>query len=141
MIAFLLALGLVTSAMPNPHVTPGEVRPLTIQQICSTKWGLDRRAVTVAMKKRVAARYGVPWAERQRYEFDHLVPRSLGGADTETNLWPQRWLGRYNAHSKDRLEVRLSSEVCAGRLELSAAQQMIRTDWMGAYRRYFGEPR
>jgi hypothetical protein len=85
MILLLLAL----LARPNLNETPGLVRPLSRVAVCSTKWGLDRRHVTDAMKKRVAYAYGVRWADRGRYEFDHLVPRELGGADDERNLWPQ----------------------------------------------------
>src|SRR5436189_6394047 len=63
-----------------------DVRPLTREQICATRWGVDRRFVTEAMKQEVARRAGIPRASivgRGRgscCEIDHIVPRELGGA-------------------------------------------------------------
>lgn len=135
---------------PDPALTPGVVRTdLTQDQICRTKWGKDARAVTAAMKAQVFRQYHVPAAalhvsvagrRRPAFEVDHLISRELGGADDVKNLWPQPYFGAWNAHLKDRLENRLHVEVCAGRLSLAAAQQAIRSDWQGAYSRYFGKP-
>lgn len=117
----------------NPTVTPGLTRPLTTETVCTTRWGLDQRRVTIGMKKRTAKAYGVQWEDRGRYVFDHLVPRSLAGADHELNLWPQ---SKTEAKRKDRVEIKLSKLVCAGQLPLSVAQKAIRTNWRAAYRRY-----
>lgn len=119
---------------PDAAHTPGLTRALTRQQVCGTKWGKDRRAVTLAMKRHVAAAYGVPWAEHAKYEFDHLIPRELGGADDERNLWPQPWDGPTGARAKDRLENRLHRAVCAGELTLDSAQTIIQSDWIAAFR-------
>jgi len=102
---------------------PGAVRPLTAAQVCATRWGTDRRQVTEAMKREVAKRDGVRWADRARYEFDHLVPRELGGADTVDNLWPQPLA---EATVKDRLENRLHRLVCTGQISLADAQNQMR---------------
>jgi hypothetical protein len=136
MLALLLALLLAYPTSPNRAVTPGEVRPLSMSALCSTKWGKDARKVTLSMKKHVAAAYGVPWDQHALYEFDHLVPRELGGADSERNLWPQLFKAEYGAHQKDLLENELHRQVCAGALPLATAQDAIRTDWEAAYRRY-----
>jgi len=125
---------------PNPDLTPGLTRPLSQETICTTKWGLDRRRVTVAMKREVATAYSVPWERRREYEFDHLIPRSLGGADASLNLWPQPWVGDYGARKKDRLEVRLGKLVCGGALSLDVARDAIVTDWVAAYRMYVTGP-
>jgi hypothetical protein len=127
---------LLAAFMPDSTVTPGVIRPLTLQQVCSTRWGLDRRFVTTAMKKQVFANYGIPWDEHRDYEVDHLVPRELGGADDIRNLWPQSWTGDWNAHQKDVLENRLRKMVCFGQLSLEEAQEAIRVDWRNAYLRY-----
>lgn len=120
---------------PLTTVSPGAVRAMTKQQVCSTRWGLDRRHVTVTMKRAVAANYGVPWAKRSRYEFDHVIPRELGGADLIPNLWPQPWPA---ARQKDRLENALHRQVCAGKITLEFARHAIATDWIAAYRLYVG---
>jgi hypothetical protein len=121
----LLALLAVGPSAPDPGLTPGVVRPLSLSQLCDTRWGRDRRHVTDAMRRTVARRYGVPWAKHRLYEFDHLIPRELGGADDVRNLWPQ--ILDPDARLKDREENRLHRAVCAGQLALSSAQDHMRT--------------
>lgn len=128
MMTALLVLQLL-AGLPDPSQTPGAVRPLTRAQVCSTRWGTDRRFVTEKMRRNVAAAYGVPWADRGLYEFDHLVPRSLGGADSEANYWPQLWV---YARQKDAVEQRLSRLVCDGTVSLRTAQAAMRKDWQAA---------
>lgn len=142
-LAFTLTAAAVAGDLPNPQLTPGAIRPeLTTRTICLTKWGQDERLVTEAMKLQVFHSYGFAKGNldsRCPCEIDHLVSRELGGADTISNLWPQPYRGRWNAHLKDRLENRLHTELCAGRITLSAAQAAIR-DWINTYIRYFGTP-
>ncbi len=80
------------------------------------------------MKKQVAANYGIPWAGIGKYEVDHLIPRSLGGADDVRNLWVMCCIenGRISgpAHEKDVNEVRVSRLVCSGLMTLEAAQAL-----------------
>jgi len=120
----------------DPQKTPGLIRSeLSTTEICETKWSLDRRHVTQGMKRDVAAAYGLEWEGiGKKVEFDHLVPRELGGADDARNLWPQPWP---QARKKDRLENLLHRKVCAGELGLREAQRMIRSDWLKAYAIYF----
>lgn len=133
----MLAALLLVATLVNPAMTPGVVRPLSRTAVCQTAWGRDHRHVTTAMKREVATRYGVPWDERANYEFDHLIPRELGGADDVLNLWPQAWT---DAKRKDRLENRLHVLVCNRTLSLRQAQTVIRSDWQQAYRDYVEKP-
>jgi len=41
---------------------------------------------------------------------------------------------------KDKLENRLHAMVCRGEISLEDAQHEIATDWVAAYRKYFGRP-
>ena len=125
MILLLLAIVAIGPSAPDPALTPGVVRPLTTTAICTTQWGRDRRHVTETMKRQVARAYGVPWAKHRLYEFDHLIPRELGGADDVGNLWPQ--ILDPDARIKDREENRLHRAVCAGTIDLTTAQQQMRT--------------
>lgn len=129
-----LLLFLLSTDRPHRDLTPGVTRPISRHAVCATKWSRDRRHVTEAMKRQVAAAYGVPWSQHANYEFDHLIPRELGGADDVANLWPQKWTGPNNARQKDRLENALHRAVCAGQLSLSDAQESIRRDWLSSYR-------
>jgi hypothetical protein len=137
--------------VPDPSKTPGVIRVnLTKAKICSIKWGRDERHVTDAMKKQVFSLYGysgyddprcVPDAHGKTCEIDHLISRELGGADDVKNLWPEAYGTKlWNAHLKDRLENRLHKEVCAGRISLKKAREMITNDWRIAYKLFYGSP-
>ena len=130
-ILFLLAILTIGPSAPDPTLTPGVLardadgRLLTKAAICTTTWGRDRRHVDDAMRQKVARRYGVPWAKHRLYEFDHLIPRELGGADDVRNLWPQ--ILDPDARIKDREENRLHRAVCAGTIDLPTAQHQMQT--------------
>ena len=136
MLLLLALLGTVsTAALPDPTLTPGQLTGATKAEICATRWGTDARRVTPAMKRQIFGWYQVPQADRKKYEVDHLIPRSAGGADTVKNLWPQPWP---SARQKDRLETLLHKRVCVvGDLSLAEAREAF-ADWPSAYRRYVG---
>lgn len=136
--------------IPDLKKTPGVVRSgLTAAVICATKWGKDERHVTDAMKLEVFSRYGysgyddprcVP-AGKRTCEIDHLISRELGGADDVDNLWPQAYgTSPWNAVLKDKLENRLNKELCAHRITLKQAHDMLRNDWRKAYLIYYPHP-
>lgn len=133
------ALLVLVLQLADARLTPGAVRPLSKATICSTTWGKDARHVTLSMKKAVFAAYGISWRQHARYEVDHLVSRELGGADDVKNLWPEAWVGRQNAHDKDRAENATHRAVCRGDISLKDAQHQIAADWTVLYRRFVGE--
>lgn len=114
---------LLLLALALPVHTPGVLRPINGGQVCGTKWGQDRRHVTPRMKREVARRYGIRLEDLKHYEVDHLIPRSLGGADDVDNLWPQPWP---EAHKKDKREVEVHRAVCNGEMRLKDAQDEMR---------------
>lgn len=135
----------------DASLTPGVTRALSTKQICSTSWGTDHRFVTEAMKLQVFHNYGLRDDRDsskgcnldqfgRRYEIDHLIPRSLAGADNVKNLWPQCYSGPWNATLKDRLELRLSRDFCLHKIPLLNAQNLFR-NWRQSYTNYFGAPR
>src|SRR5260221_5460578 len=71
-------------------------------------------------------------------EVDHLVALTIGGENSIKNLWPEPFGGPWNAHMKDRLENRLHTLVCDGKMDLKEAQHEISTDWVSAYKKQFG---
>jgi hypothetical protein len=68
------------------------------------------------------------------YVIDLLIPASLGGTSTRKNLWPLRRVGRAGLVQERAMEARLFAEVCAGRLPLDQAQNLVRQNWWAAYR-------
>jgi len=146
----LLAGTAYADDIPDLQITPGSVRAgLTKEKICEIKWGRDERHVTPQMKQQVFELYGysgyddprcVP-AGKRSCEIDHLISRELGGADEVKNLWPQAYgTSPWNAVLKDKLENRLNKEMCAGRITLQEARDMLVNDWRKAYIKYYGEP-
>lgn len=131
--------------LPDSSCTPGDRDPRVSQQnigdtICVKGWSKSVRPaknVTDQIKSERMAAYSAD-GPRGSYELDHLIPIELGGASTVANLWPEPWDGPLGAHEKDRLEDRLHSLVCTGRMNLDAAQQVFATDWVGAYHQAFG---
>lgn len=141
------------TSVADPRLTPGAFRTdLTLAQICATKWGEDRRAVTAAMKRTVFVRYGFAAgnadprcthdAHGRACEIDHRGPRCLGGADVVENLSPQPYGGPWNAHMKDRVETQACKAICAPvkPLDLAEARQIFLGDWRDTYRSWFGDP-
>jgi hypothetical protein len=89
-------------------------------------------SVTEPEKEASLAAYG-DTGPLHDYEYDHLVPLELGGADNDPrDLWPEPGA---SPNPKDALEDRLRSMVCDGELTLAAARQEITGDWVAAYRR------
>lgn len=131
--------------LPDSACTPGDRDGRVTQEtvattICAKGWSKSVRppkAVTDQIKDERMAAYGVT-GPPGAYELDHLIPIELGGASAVANLWPQPWDGPVGAHVKDRLEDRLHSLVCTGRLPLAVAQQEISVDWVSAYHENFG---
>jgi len=93
--------------------------------ICRAGWVAKvqaPRSFTDALKlKQLAERHasGKPSA----YEEDNLIPLELGGAARDPrNLWPE---SRPRAVVVDRIEMRLRTLVCAGKLTLAQARRQI----------------
>jgi hypothetical protein len=128
---------LATITVPDPRLTPGATRPVTISDVCSMPHEEVVRSVPGPLRDQVFREYGIANARPQDYEIDYLIAPGLGGADDIHNLWPEpEASGGWNSHDKDVLEERLHQMVCSGQLDLSTAQKAIASDWIGAYKKY-----
>lgn len=136
-------------ARPNPRLTPGAVNPAVDQAnirmtICVRGYSKSIRPpekYTERLKRLGIRRYGYGDHRLRDYEEDHLVSLELGGSPTDPrNLWPQphHVIGGWGSYTKDRLENRLHTLVCRGRVPLAQAQRAIAGDWIAAYKRYLG---
>jgi hypothetical protein len=123
---------------PNSTVTPGETRPITLAQVCSSSQAEVVRPIPTDTRRQVFRSYGLDPDKPGEFEVDYLITPDLGGADSPRNLWPQPYSARWNAKVKDRLEQRLHDLVCAGKVDLATAQHEIATDWIRAYKKYMG---
>ena len=130
--------------LPTPGLTPGFAGGLTARQLCAKgfRTGTERPAEDVTEKLKidqlkVQSRYSDKTPAH--YEEDHLISLEIGGSpDDPRNLWPQPYAGKCGAHVKDKLENRLHSLVCRGKVTLQVAQDAIAGNWIAAYNRYVG---
>ena len=141
-----LSAAAVAGDLPNPALTPGATNAAVTadnlhQTICVrgyTKTIRPDAAYTNRLKKGQIREYGYADRNPRHYEEDHLIPLELGGNPTDPrNLWPQPRISEWGADKKDQLENEMHHLVCSGRLSLSDAQIMIRTNWITAYRHVF----
>lgn len=125
--------------LPDPVCTPGAVDPAVTQAtigqtICKSGWtGSVRPPVSVTEPLKfvsVKAYGGYAGTSVSVYEFDHLVPLELGGANSTSNLWPE--LGD-SPNAKDSVENHLRSQVCSGKMTLAVAQAAIARNWTQAW--------
>jgi hypothetical protein len=102
--------------LPNHALTPGMVRTVDVEEICSSgtrelrRWSRER-------DDRILAEYGLPEGPHPNWEIDHSIPLGIGGSDEDSNEWPQPRRSIepvFNAELKDRLEYRLRQLVCSG---------------------------
>jgi hypothetical protein len=121
------------------------VTPATIgSTICRSGYTSSIRPpehITGAEKRASASAYGYAGAFSIG-EYDHLVSLELGGDPNDpANLWVEpndNPSATTTANSKDKLENRLHSLVCAGQLGLATAQSAIASNWVTAYQQYMG---
>lgn len=143
-----LALALQAPTRPDAVRTPGATNPAITpaniaQNICKKGWSTKSirptSSYTTTLKRQQMAAQHLSGATKD-YEEDHLISLELGGAPKDPhNLWPEPWVGTWNAHDKDKLENELHRRVCAGTLGLREAQRAIASDWIAAYRTYVGQ--
>jgi hypothetical protein len=131
-------LPIENAAVPNPALTPGATRPISISDACSIAHEEVVRDVPASLRQQVLHEYGIASARAEDYEIDFLIAPRLGGAEDIRNLWPEPYTSAvWNAHVKDALEEHLHHMVCEGSLDLRTAQRDISTDWIAAYKKYF----
>jgi hypothetical protein len=123
---------------PDPTCTPGEVDPNVTQSnikttICVsgyTKTVRPPTSYTDALKIQQIGEYGYTDTNVADYEEDHFIPLELGGSPSDPrNLWPEF---PHSPNPKDSVETKLKGLVCANKITLDQARQLIRTDWKTA---------
>jgi hypothetical protein len=127
-----------------PVTTPGFLNPAVTQAnikttICVSGYTTTIRpsaSYTTKLKLKQMNDLHLP-GKASDYEEDHLISLEIGGNPTNPlNLWPQAWVGTYNAHNKDQLENKMKKLVCNGTVTLDFAQKAVAKDWISAYKTY-----
>jgi hypothetical protein len=128
----------IMQAVPDPRLTPGVARPVSLQEVCTKNMSDDAQLLPASLRKAVLEEYGVDPAVSRDYQLDYLISPQLGGTDNIRNLWPEPQSSTsWNVQAKDALENRLHQLVCRGAVDLATAQHDLADDWVAAYKRYF----
>lgn len=144
-LALLIALTISTACirsnelgeLPDKRLTPGAVfEGVTVAQVCTPGYARSVRNVPTELKREVYRRYHMAYV-RGAAEVDHLIPLSDGGSNSINNLWPEPYVGEWNALVKDSLESKIHQMVCDGQMSLPDAQQRIATNWIATYKEVF----
>lgn len=127
--------------VPDPTLSPGSIRTTDPVEIC-THSTREFRHWSREADDRILIEYGFPPGPHPEVEIDHLIPLSVGGADTDANKWPEPRRSVepvWNAEAKDRLEMRLHNLICEGMIGVTEAQAAYTNDWTAAYRKYVSD--
>jgi hypothetical protein len=84
-----------------------------------------RRNVSSATKQRVYDAYGIPSRSRGSaggYTIDHLIPLSIGGDNSEDNLWPEHESVKA---TRQNLELDLYNKLKAGEITQDEAVNQV----------------
>ncbi len=125
----------INGPFPDHACSPGAVfENAGTSTICVSGYTKTVRSVSASLKKQVYAEYGIKYPEPTgSYEADHIVPLELGGSNDIANLFPEAASPNPGFKEKDLVENYLHQEVCAGRIDLRAAQAQIANDWLSVY--------
>ena len=124
--------------VPDSQLTPGLVRPISLNEVCTTTYSDDTDEVPASIRQQVFSEYRVASEQSQSYGLDYLVSPQLGGTADIRNLWPEPEAQTlWNMRAKDALEDHLHELVCEGKIDLATAQRDLASNWILAYQKYF----
>ena len=87
------ALADIHPVVPDPDMTPGELcdtkDPDFKEYRYREKIPYCQRDVSRARKTQIYLNYSVSLKKRNQYTIDHFIPLSIGGDNSDENLWPE----------------------------------------------------
>ena len=127
-------------------VTPGAVNPAAnVEALCTQSTLAEKRLSPPPwVTEFELSSYNIPLSSSADYVMDYLIPLSLGGANTVSNVWPQP---RAEVERKSELEAKLRLRVCTVFRKRPAqeavevlinVQRYVAEDWTAAYADYVG---
>ena len=133
----------VKHILPDPIKHPGKINAKQID-FCQIKTSTVRppSSYTSKLKAEQLMDEGYTMKNPSLYEEDHVVSLTLNGdPKAPENLWPQPYNVTLNgqpmgARQKDKLELYLHNQICAGKMTYTEAQMMMTTNWVQYYKKY-----
>ena len=78
---------------PDKTVSPGDLCTIENPDFKEMRYPEQipycKRNVTEERKVKIYEKYRIPKAERNQYTIDHIIPLSIGGSNSNKNLWPE----------------------------------------------------
>ena len=119
--------------LPDTECSPGAVLTTDPKVICVSGYTKTVRNVSEATNKKVFKEYGIPYTKHSNYEVDHIISLELGGSNDISNLYPESYLIKNGARTKDIFENYLHKQICNGKMDVAEAQRQISSDWFTNY--------
>lgn len=132
---FVMPLTAGGVSMPKAALTPGAVTTTNTTEVCNRTPAQNAQPIPGSFDAEVLSEYGIGPAKQGRYLLDLLVPISLGGAMTLSNIWPAAVEGT-GFVQKAQLDHILKDDVCHRFLTLRQAQRALETNWYVAWLKY-----
>ncbi len=122
-------------SVPKRALTPGAVTTTNTTEVCNRTPAQNAQTIPPGIDPEVFGEYGIAPAQQGRYILDLVVPISLGGAMTLSNIWPATISGT-GFVQKAQLDHILKDDVCHRFLTLRQAQRALETNWYAAWLKY-----
>ena len=89
----LSAMADISPVVPDPDLTPGELcdtrDPDFKEYRYKERIPYCERDVTTSRKNQIYRNYNVSLKKKHNYTIDHFIPLSIGGDNSDENLWPE----------------------------------------------------
>lgn len=79
--------------IPNEKISPGHICTINDADFQEHRYPQNivycKRNLSFNKKTDIYNKYAIDLSERDQYTIDHIVPLSIGGSNSELNLWPE----------------------------------------------------
>lgn len=123
--------------LPIKLNTPGKASKVSKEEICAPDYTSKVKPIKKWQMDQALRSYGL--REDSNREVVRLIPGALGGTNDPENLWPIGDSKDLGASQKKALDEKLHQMVCSGSIELKAAQEEVRKNWVDAYKKHVAQ--
>jgi hypothetical protein len=120
--------------LPIKLNTPGKASRVSKEEVCAPDYASKVKPIKKWQSDQALRAYGL--REDSSREVVRLIPATLGGTNDPENLWPISEAKDFGAPQKKALDEKLHQMVCSGSMELKAAQEEVKKDWVDAYKKH-----
>jgi hypothetical protein len=124
---------ITSTTYPNKVLTPGNLLTMDETFLCNPRT-IDYYTINTSddIKQQIFKKYNIAYPPTKQYQIDRYIPIKLGGSNDIRNLWPQS-IDYPGYVEKDKAEDYLYKLMCNKKINITTAQQRIKTDWVKIY--------